>query len=76
MSVMREYNTNLPTVKDASRNTSKKKLSYHRFREAKATIKCVACNSTKNATHEASKILSEVDNLAAGYKISDSVNFF
>ena len=31
----------------------KKKLNHDRFREAKATIKCVAGNATKNATHEA-----------------------
>ena len=47
MAVMREDNTDLPTVKEASCNTSKKKLSYHRFREAKSTIKCVAGNATK-----------------------------
>ena len=57
MSVMREYNTNLPTVKDASCNTSKQKLSYHRFREAKARIRCVA----GYATHEALKIWHAIE---------------
>ena len=61
MSVMREDNTNLPTVKDASCNTSKKKLSYHRFREAKASIKSVAGNATKDATHEALKIWHAIE---------------
>ena len=32
-----------------------------RFREAKATIKCVAGNSTKNATHEALKIWHAIE---------------
>ena len=61
MSVMREDNTNLPTVKDASCNTSKKKLIYHRFREAQARIRCVAGYAKKNATHEVLNIWHAIE---------------
>ena len=39
----------------------KKKLNYDRFREAKATIKCVENNATQNATHEALKFWHAIE---------------